>query len=455
MSALAKVLLTRGESVCGSDRVEGSDLDPIRRMGGEVRVGHAAENLNHPDRVVYSSSIWPDNPELVAARNRAISVLHRGQMLARLVSQKRTIAVTGAHGKSTTTGMMALALVRAGLDPMVALGAELEEIGGNARFGKGLFAVVEADESDGSFLWFSPMVAVITNMDEEHLDFFRNPGEILECYASFIERIPAGGTLVGCVDDPNVRRLFSAVDRRKIGYGLSEAALRHGSGQDSLTADRIQVGAGQSRFRVLREEKPLGSVRLQIPGVHNVVNSLAVVAVAQVLGIDFRTTAQALESYRGARRRFQIQAQEEGILVVEDYAHHPTEIEATLQAARGWPDRRIRCLFQPHRYSRTRFLLRRFASCFALADEVILLPIYAASEDPIDGVSSETLAAAIRAAGKENVRVESPERALERLAADARPGDLILFLGAGSVGQLARRWNEVRRRENASQRSSV
>jgi UDP-N-acetylmuramate--alanine ligase len=221
MSALAKILLAQGESVCGSDRAAGSDLKILQRMGGKVRVGHAVRNLNHPDRVVYSSSIWPDNPELVAARNRGIPVLHRGQMLARLVGNRRTIAVTGAHGKSTVTGMTALTLLQAGLDPTVALGAEIDQMGGNARCGKGPYAVVEADESDGSFLWLAPTVAVITNLDEEHLDFFRNPGEILECYAAFAQKIRPKGTLVGCLDDPNVRRLFSTVGRRKIGYGLA------------------------------------------------------------------------------------------------------------------------------------------------------------------------------------------------------------------------------------------
>lgn len=432
MSGIAQLLLARGEGVSGSDLTPNPILQRIRSLGGEVRLGHAARNVNGPDRVIYSSSISPQNPELIAARNRGIPVVHRGQMMAELIQERRTIAVTGAHGKSTTTAMAAQLLMQAGLDPTVVLGAEVESIGGNVRAGNGPYAVVEADESDGSLLWLKPQVGIITNIDEEHLDYYRNSLEILQAFSLFADRVLEGGSLIGCADDPSVRRiLFTPRRSRVISYGLGSQAI--------VTAAQIECDAGESRYQSLLAGKKVGRIRLRIPGIHNVVNSLGVVALADSLGIPFRVARAALEGYSGAKRRFQIQAQVDGILVVEDYGHHPTEIQATLQAARSWAGRRIRCVFQPHRYSRTRFLMNRFGSCFQLADEVILLPIYAASEDPIEGVSSETLIKAIQATGKKGVFLESAEKVLDRLASDSKSGDMILFLGAGDVGKLSER----------------
>lgn len=434
MSGIAQILLSEGHRVCGSDLSGNSLLASIRRQGGEFQVGHQAANLNHPDRVVYSSSITPQNPELLSARNRKIPVMHRGQMLARLVEGRRTVAVTGAHGKSTTTAMAAQLLMTAGLDPTVALGAEVQQLGGNARFGRGRYAVVEADESDGSLLWLRPTVAILTNIDEEHLDFFRNWGEILETYALFANRVGPQGVAIGCADDRWVRRLLSSSGKRFLTYGFSPEAHVRG--------DVVETGAGWSRFDVHVGGKKLTRFKLQIPGIHNVVNALGVVALAQFLGIHFKVAQKALEEYRGADRRFQVQTPIDGVMVVEDYGHHPAEIAATLAAARQWPGRRLLCIFQPHRFSRTKYLVQRFGSAFDSADEVILLPIYAASEEPLAGVTSQRLLEAIRIFGKVPVSLEEPVTLSEKLLAKVRPGDILLFMGAGSIGDMSRLFME-------------
>ncbi|MDO8729818.1 MAG: UDP-N-acetylmuramate--L-alanine ligase, partial [Candidatus Omnitrophota bacterium] len=336
MSGLARILLEQGVQVSGSDCGGRQALRSIRSAGARVRSTHAAGNIDHPDVVVYSSAITPENPELIAARNRGIPVLHRGQLLAELVAGRRTVAVAGSHGKSTTSAMAAQLLVRAGWDPMLVLGAEVESLGGNARLGRGTSAVVEADESDGSFLWLNPFVGIITNLDDEHLDYFRNRSEIEEAYASFADRVQPEGTLIGCADDPSVRRLLARPGRQRIGYGLSEQA--------QIRAVEIHLEGAGSRYRCTRGGKTLGTVRLEVPGLHNVVNSLAVVALGEALGIPFRLTQEVLAEYRGAKRRLQIPGEEKGVMAVDDYAHHPTEIRATLRAARGWPGRRVRCL---------------------------------------------------------------------------------------------------------------
>lgn len=435
MSGIAQLLLARGESVSGSDLQDNSILRGIRSLGGRVWIGHSASHVARADRVVYSSSISPENPELIAARNQGIPVLHRGQMIAHLLAGRRTIAVTGAHGKSTTTAMAAQLLLTAGLDPTVLLGAEVESLGGNARPGKGRYAVLEADESDGSLLWLHPSIGILTNVDEEHLDYFRNSGEIMEMAAGFAGRVEPDGFLIGCQDNVPLSRILAVSGRRKITYGLSSEA--------GFTAVQIQLTVGGSRYQAVHGGRAMGTVRLKVPGIHNLVNSLAVIGLAHALEIDFKTAQAALENFSGAKRRFQIQGEMNGILVVEDYGHHPAEILSTLEAARSWPGRRIRCVFQPHRYTRTRYLLSRFGSCFRSADELILLPIYAASENPIPGVTSEALVETVRRESRILVSLRSPEEALERLAADSKSGDLILFLGAGSVGALAGKLMEM------------
>lgn len=430
MSGLARILIEQGIQVSGSDSGDSAALRRMQAGDARVHAGHSASNLNGPDLVVYSSAITPANPELTAARNRGIPMMHRGQLLAELTAGRRTVAVAGAHGKSTTSAMAAQLLMAADWDPLLILGAEVESLGGNARMGKGTHAVVEADESDGSFLWLKPRVGIITNVDDEHLDYFRNREEIEEAYATFASRIEPGGTLIGCADDPSVRKLMAGAARRRIGYGISEHA--------SIRAVGIHLEEAGSRYRCMKGKKLLGEIRLQVPGLHNVLNSLAVAATAQALGIKFKTVQSSLAEYRGARRRFQIHGEEKGVMVVEDYGHHPTEIKATLSAARGWKGRRIRCLFQPHRYSRTRHLMGRFAECFRDADDLLLLPVYAASEAKMKGDSEEALYKELRAAGQKRVKLcEDPLQALTHLKQTSKPGDMVLFLGAGSVGKLA------------------
>ena len=431
MSGLARILMEQGIKVSGSDSGDGPALRQLRAAGARVFAGHAASNLNGPDVVVYSSAITPENPELLAARNRGITVLHRGQLLAELTAGRRTVAVSGAHGKSTTSAMIAQLLVKARFDPLLILGAEVESLGGNARQGKGPHAVVEADESDGSFLWLNPQIGIVTNLDDEHLDYFRNRGEIEEAYATFADRIDPAGTLIGCADDPSVRALLARTVRRKIGYGLSERA--------ELRASEVEPEGNGHRYRCVRRGRTVGRIRLQVPGLHNVLNSLAAVAAAETLGVPFKVTRSVLEEYRGAKRRFQIHGEKNGVLVVEDYGHHPTEIQATLSAARAWKGRRIRCLFQPHRYSRTHYLLDRFVSCFKEADELVLLPIYAASEEPLAGAAPDALYRKLSAGGQKRLKqCQDPLEALDYLRKTSRPGDMILFLGAGSVGKLAK-----------------
>ncbi|MCM8812223.1 MAG: UDP-N-acetylmuramate--L-alanine ligase [Candidatus Omnitrophica bacterium] len=431
MSGIARLLLDRGVSVSGTDSSDGPIIEQLKSRGARIRIGHSAQALRDADTVVYSSSISPANPELAAAREKGLTVLHRARMVRRLVKELKTIAVTGAHGKSTTTALAAQLLVAAGWDPTVLLGAQIDSLGGNARTGKGAYAVIEADESDGSFLWYDPFAAVITNLDEEHLDYYRNLAEIKKAYSLFIDRIKPGGFLVACADDPHLAGLVRKTRKPAITYGFSKKA--------DVTAGDLESGPGWSSFRCLVRGKEQGCVRLSVPGLHNALNSLAVFALADRLKIDFSYAVRAVENFKGTKRRFQIQGEPGGVMVVEDYAHHPAEIKATLQAARQWKGRRIRVVFQPHRYSRTLHLLDRFGSCFDQADELILLPIYAASEEPIDGVTSGSVLKQVRANGGPRVCLKEPQEALEYFEETARSGDMVLFLGAGSVGSLSTR----------------
>ncbi len=432
MSAVARLAMAKGARVSGSDSALNPVLAKIKKLGARVRIGHRASHLADAGTVIYSSSIVPSNPELMAARNKGIPVYHRGQFLAELVRSRKTIAVAGAHGKSTTTAMIGSILIDARLDPTVVLGAELEKINGNARYGRGSYAVVEADESDGSFLWLDPWAAVITNIDDEHLDYFRNRAEIEEAYRRFAAAVPAGGYLIGCYDDQSVRALLKKMKARVITYGFGRGAR--------VRAVQARFSPGRTVYRLVYSGKDLGEITLKIPGRHNILNSLAAVAAAREAGVSFKVIQKTLADYQGAGRRFQVHGEVNELCVVEDYGHHPTEIDATLKAAREWGKRRVRCVFQPHRYSRTRYLMDRFSRCFRAADELILLPIYAASEEPLPGVNSRVLLRKIKTAGHRRAMLKTAPGALEYLKTTARPGDLILFLGAGDVGLLSRKF---------------
>ena len=430
MSGIARLLLARGVRVSGSDVRMTPTMTQLASLGAQVAVGHSAEQVRGADLVVYSTSIAPHNPELAAARDAGLPLRARGQMLADCLSGQTTIAVAGAHGKTTTTALVAAALMEAGQDPTIVVGGEVAQFGGNARVGRGPHAVVEADESDGSFLYLAPTIAVVTNIEEEHLDYYRNLHEILQAYQQFTARLPSRGTLVCCGDDPGVQQLLSAARApRRITYGLTPGC--------DVTAERPQTVGREVSYVARAHGRRLGRVTLQIPGLHNVVNSLAAVGVGLTLGLEFAAVRRALAGYPGAGRRFQPRGEVGGVMVVEDYAHHPTEIAATLRAARTWPRRRLFCVFQPHRFSRTKYLQDQFGAAFADADSVILTDVYAASEDPLDGIGAESLARAVRASGFTAIQVLRRHAIVPRLVETVRSGDLVLVLGAGDIGQVA------------------
>src|SRR5882672_8734814 len=395
MSGIAEVLINLGYQVTGSDLEEGPTVLRLRSLGGKVAKGHGAENVGDCDVVVVSSAVQPGNPEVVEARRRQIPVIPRAEMLAELMRIKYGVAIAGSHGKTTTTSMVATILSGAGLDPTIVIGGRLGILGSNAKLGKGDLLVAEADESDGSFLHLSPTIAVVTNIDAEHLDHYGSLASLQDAFVDFLNKVPFYGTGIVCFDDPGVRSILPRLERRVFTYGLAGGA--------DLTADRIELKEFTARFEVSRRGKSLGPLTLAVPGRHSISNSLAAIAVGLELDVPFGAIASHLSSFRGADRRFQLKGEVKGILVIDDYGHHPVEIQATLQAARrGW-DRRTIVVFQPHRYSRVKALAKEFADSFQLADVVVVTEIYPAGEDPILGVSGDQLARGIRERGHADV----------------------------------------------------
>jgi UDP-N-acetylmuramate--alanine ligase len=432
MSGIAEILLHLGGGiqVTGSDLKRSAITDRLTELGAKIVEGHGAVNVEGANVIVTSSAVRPDNPEVIAARQLQIPIIPRAEMLAELMRLfKYGIAIGGSHGKTTTTSMVATVMAHAGFDPTVVVGGKLASLGSNARLGRGDYMVVEADESDGSLVILQPTIAVLTNADAEHLDHFRGGiEEICRCFAEFLNKVPFYGSVVMCLDDPNVQSIIPFVKRRTITYGfLAQADV---SARD-ITIDR----SFGSEFTVTRGGAELGRMRLAVPGTHNIHNALAATAVGLDLGIDFAQIAAAMHDFRGADRRFQIKGERGGVLVVDDYGHHPTEIQATLAAAAS-SGRRIVVLFQPHRYTRTADLMDEFARAFYSADAVLVTDIYAASEDPIPGVTGERLAESIGLHGHKQVEYVGPlDRAVGRLATVVKPGDLVLTLGAGNVHQ--------------------
>ena len=432
MSGIAEVLLSLGANfrVTGSDMKRSAITDRLQSLGATVWEGHSAEHVAGADVVVVSSAIKQDNPELLAARQRQIPVIPRAEMLAELMRLYRHgVAVAGTHGKTTTTSMIAHLMTHARFDPAVVVGGRVASLGSNARLGRGEYIVVEADESDGSLLLLTPTIAVLTNVDADHLDFFSGGIEqIKKCFSTFVNRVPFYGTIVLCLDDQNVQAIIPDITRRTISYGLATQA--------DVSAWQIYQDAGfGSEFTVRAFGEELGRITLKVPGLHNVYNALATVAVGLDLDIKFEDIAGALSEFRGADRRFQIKGEKNGILVVDDYGHHPTEIRATLAAARS-AGRRVVTLFQPHRYPRPRDLLDDFARAFYGADVLLVSDIYAASEDPIAGITSPKLVEMIERFGHRHVEyVGALAGAAARMKEIAQPGDLVLTLGAGNVWQ--------------------
>jgi UDP-N-acetylmuramate--alanine ligase len=442
MSGIAEVLLNLGYRISGSDLKTSAITQRLANLGATVFEGHAAENIAGAEVVVTSSAIAQhgvqNNPEVEEAHRVHIPVIPRAEMLAELMRLKYGIAIAGMHGKTTTTSMIAAVLAAGGLDPTVVVGGRVDAMGSNARVGNSEYMVVEADESDRSFLKLSPVLAVVTNIDREHMDCYCNMGDVKRAFLEFMDRVPFYGVVVVCNDDPVLRRLFPQIRRRTVTYGTRRGSDFHikpsHSGLESTAPDEIWP---ISRFRVNYAERDLGEFRLRVPGVHNVLNATAAIAVGVGLDIQADDIRAALEGFRGVDRRFHLRGKAAGVSVIDDYGHHPTEIRATIAAARQCGFKKIHVIFQPHRFTRTRDLMEEFTTAFQNADSLVVLDIYAASEPPIEGVTGESLARLISETGK-------PPTSYSRSFADgvglvtalAEEGDMILTLGAGSVSQL-------------------
>jgi len=434
MSGMAELLLNLGYKVSGSD-IKSTDITiRLAKLGGRVFTGHSAEFIEGADVVVVSSAVGSDNPEIVAARKAMVPVIPRGEMLAELMRLKYGIAVAGAHGKTTTTWIIASVLEQGGQDPTMVIGGKLKSLGSNARLGQGEFIVAEADESDGSFLRLSPTIAVVTNIDAEHLDFYPDLNRIKEVFLDFVNKVPFYGMAVLCLDNEGVQDLIPKIEKRFITYGLTSQA--------DYQAKDVTFEGLRSRYRVFHHGKPLGAVDLNLPGLHNVHNSMASIAVGLELGIAFETIQKALAHMEGVQRRLEVKGSARGITVVDDYGHHPTEIKLTLQAARqSWPHRRLVVAFQPHRYSRTAALFDAFTRAFYQADSLVLLPVYAAGESPIEGVTGQALYEGIRLHGHKEVSFQHGlDAALSHLKGVLRQGDILLTLGAGDIWQVGARF---------------
>jgi UDP-N-acetylmuramate--alanine ligase len=429
MSGIAEVLTNLGYRITGSDAKETEITRRLSHMGCRITYAHKPENVLGADVVVFSSAIKRDNPEIKEAKARMIPVIPRAEMLAELMRMKYGIAVAGTHGKTTTTSLIATVLAHAGLDPTMVIGGRLNSLGSNARLGEGEFLVAEADESDGSFLTLSPTIAIVTNIDPEHLDYYDGIEHLKKTFLEFINKVPFFGNSILCLDHENVRALIPWVEKRYITYGLeSEASLR---GQ-AVRPDKWGIA-----FEALWQDRLLGEVRLRMPGVHNVANALAAIACGLKLDIEFRLIKEALEGFTGVQRRFQLKGECHGVTVIDDYGHHPVEIRVTLQAAKGLGKKRIIALFQPHRYTRTRDLFDEFLTAFSDADALFITDIYPAGEDPIPGVTAKVLAQEIEKKGGIEVRYVERKRLVEEVMPMLKPGDVVMTLGAGNIWEVS------------------
>ena len=434
MSGIAELLLNLGYRVSGSDLKEADITRRLTQLGAAITIGHRAENIRGADVVVLSSAISDDNPEAVAARALGkVPVIRRAEMLAELMRLKYSVLVAGAHGKTTTTSMVATVLARGGLDPTVVIGGKLNAWGTNAKLGRGDFMVAEADESDGTFLLLPPTIAIVTNIDLEHLDFYRDLEHIQQTFLEFINKIPFYGLAVVCLEDPNIQTILPQIGKRFATYGFSPQA--------DFQARNIEMRGLSASYRAFHQGEELGEVEIRIPGRHNVLNSLAAIAVATELEVEWASIRAGLADMTGVQRRFQIKGEQQGILVLDDYGHHPTEIRSVLETLAGcYPDRRKIVAFQPHRYSRTHALMDQFCRCFYQSDILLVTEIYAASEQPIPGVSGRALAEQITLHGHHELHFcATLEEMLERLLAITAPGDVVITLGAGNIYQLGER----------------
>jgi UDP-N-acetylmuramate--alanine ligase len=429
MSGIAEVLLNLGYQISGSDLRASEVTNRLSSLGGKIAIGHSARNVEDSDVVVISSAVRRDNTEVVAAKNRGIPVIPRAEMLAELMRLKQGIAVAGSHGKTTTTSLCATVLAQAGLDPTAVVGGRLKEYGTNAKLGKGEWMVVEADESDGSFLELSPTLAIVTNIDPEHLDHYGGLEALRVAFLTFANSVPFYGLSVLCLDHPVVQSMIPELEKRHVTYGLSSQA--------HYRASDVVVSGFRSTFNASRGADALGRFELSMVGEHNVLNALAAIAVADELSIPVDVTREALRTFRGVDRRFTVRGEARGITVVDDYGHHPAEIRATLSGARTAFGRRIVVVFQPHRYTRTRDLLEEFATAFNEADAVLVTEVYASGEEPIAGVSGASVAEALRRHGHQDAQfIANRADIVAAVVAKVGEGDIVLTLGAGDITRL-------------------
>ncbi|MDY6842464.1 MAG: UDP-N-acetylmuramate--L-alanine ligase [Thermodesulfobacteriota bacterium] len=429
MSGIAEVLINLGYRVSGSDIAQNDITTRLEKIGGNITYHHSPRNIKCADVVVVSSAIPPNNPEVEEARLRKIPVIPRAEMLAELMRLKHGIAVSGTHGKTTTTSMIATVLAHGGIDPTVVIGGKLNSIGSNAKLGLGDFMVVEADESDGSFLKLSPTIAVVTNIDPEHLDYYKDIEHIKDTFLSFINKVPFYGAAILCLDHPNIQSCIPKLEKKFYTYGLNSNA--------DFVGERVNFDHFTANFEVIRKRTSMGRLTINMPGFHNVYNALATIAVATELDIPFTIIAEALENFPGVQRRFQVKGTAEDIMVIDDYGHHPVEIQATLSAAKEGFKRHTIAIFQPHRYTRTKALFDQFVTAFYQADTLIITDIYPAGEPPIPDISASMLSEKIVAYGHKDVTyIPDKEKIKEHLYRITMPGDMVMTLGAGNVDKI-------------------
>lgn len=431
MSGIAELLINLDYQVSGSDLQLSDITHRLEKLGAKVYKGHMAKQIADADVVVISSAVRSDNPEVLAAQKMKIPVIPRAEMLAELMRLKYSIAVAGAHGKTSTTSLVASVIGEGGLDPTIVIGGKLKSLETNAVLGKGDFIVAEADESDGSFLRFSPTIAVVTNIDKEHMDFYKDLDEVKRVFLTFIDRIPFYGLAVLCLDNEHIQDIIPKIKKRFTTYGTSKQA--------DFQARHIVFEGLKSRFFVYHHGEKLGDITLNLPGIHNVNNAMASLAVGMELGIEFTSIKATLETVEGVQRRLEIKGEFQEVMIVDDYGHHPTEIKCTLAAVReSWPDRRIVVIFQPHRYTRTKALFDEFTRSFYQSDVLVVLPVYSAGEEKIKGVDSTSLYEGIRAHGHNDVSyIETTEAVISYLKKTLRKNDVLLTLGAGDVWKIS------------------
>jgi len=426
MSGIAELLHNQGYEISGSDLRETEITRRLQTMGCTIRYGHHANHIRNAHVVVISSAVKPDNPEVKAAKEKQVPVIPRAEMLAELMRMKQGIAVAGSHGKTTTTSLISTILYQAGMDPTIVIGGKLNSIGTNAKLGDGEYLVAEADESDGSFLKLNPVIALITNIDPEHMEYFHTMDNLRASFVTFANKVPFYGAAIVCLDHPEIQRILPDIQKRIITYGLSAQADYH--------AENIHQEGFETIFNLIKDQTAAGEIRVRMPGKHNALNAIAAIAVSQELGIPLQKVKQALCEFEGVQRRFQQRHAIGNILIIDDYGHHPREIEATLQAAKSGWDRRVIAVFQPHRYTRVRDLMDEFFRCFYQADKLIVTDIYPAGEKPIEGIHAEKLYEGILHHGHRDVHyIKDLKEIAAFLTTHTRSGDMVITLGAGNI----------------------